>query len=163
MNAKRFPPHLLQRSNPSATTRPTINRGGQAKNFRTCDGIPKHPIVGRDGSIQLLFREGVIQSIPTSLCGSKRGKNVILVIGDGMGWEMVRAGAIGKRVVDELTRLGCNVRNGCPNNQRARDAFAGRTLADYYTEGMSLYILSTCPAVLLLSLACPRANHISIT
>ena len=51
---------------------------------------------------------------------------------------MVRAGAIGKRVVDELTELGCDVQNGCADGEvgtAARAAFAGRTLADYYVEG----------------------------
>ena len=55
----------------------------------------------RDNSERLLLREGVIDSLPKSLCDdvnsdSPKGKNVILVIGDGMGWEMVRAGAVAK-------------------------------------------------------------------
>lgn len=49
--------------------------------------------------------------------------------------EMVRAGAIGKRVVDELTEMGCDIQKGCPNNKEAARAFNGRTLSDYYTEG----------------------------
>ena len=61
---------------------------------------------------------------------------------------MVRAGAIGKRVVDELTELGCDVQNGCADGEvgtAARAAFAGRTLADYYVEGKinCAYKLST--------------------
>jgi hypothetical protein len=52
-----------------------------------------------------------------------------------MGWEMVRAGAVGKRVVDELTELGCDIAKGCSGNQAAIAAFAGRSLADFYTEG----------------------------
>lgn len=100
--------------------------------------------MGRDGSIQLLYREGVIDSVPRSLCGNKQGKNVILVVGDGMGWEMVRAGAVGKRVVDELTGLGCDIVNGCPDNAQAKSAFAGRTLSDYYTEGKSYGLVVEC-------------------
>ena len=51
---------------------------------------------------------------------------------------MVRAGAIGKRVVDELTELGCDIATGCADTDiadTAREAFQGRTLDDYYTEG----------------------------
>lgn len=59
-----------------------------------------------DNSVRLLKREGIIGDIPKSLCSKFRepeedgaeplrtDKNVILVIGDGMGWEMIRAGAI---------------------------------------------------------------------
>ena len=50
--------------------------------------IPKSE--GKDNSERLLLREGVIDEIPSSLCGSEKPqKNVILVVGDGMGWEMV--------------------------------------------------------------------------
>jgi alkaline phosphatase len=88
-----------------------------------------------DSSERLLLREGVIDKIPRSLCGNDGGKNVILVVGDGMGWEMVRAGAIAKRVVTELERMGCDIATGCPDNIAAQERFAGRVLADYYTEG----------------------------
>ncbi len=38
-----------------------------------------------DNSERLLLREGVIPEIPKSLCtNADKGKNVILVIGDGM-------------------------------------------------------------------------------
>ena len=50
---------------------------------------------------------------------------------------MVRAGAVAKRVVTELEELGCDIQKGCTGNQDAIDAFSGRTLADYYTEGKS--------------------------
>ena len=58
------------------------------------------------------------------------------MVGDGMGWEMVRAGAIAKQIIDELEAdFGCNVTTGCPGNEDAREAFLGRSLHDYYTEG----------------------------
>ena len=97
------------------------------------------PYMGQDNSQRLLMREGVIPMIQPSLCGLPDRKNVILVVGDGMGWEMVRAGAIGKQVVDELESLGCDTRAGCTGDtaDAAMAAFAGRTLADYYTEGKS--------------------------
>ena len=41
-------------------------------------------------------------------------KNTILMIGDGMGWEMARAASIAKQVADGAT---------------------GTTLADFYTSG----------------------------
>lgn len=52
--------------------------------------------------------------------------------------QMVRSGAIAKRVVDELESLGCDTTTGCTGDvaEAAKAAFAGRTLADYYTEGM---------------------------
>ena len=81
------------------------------------------------------MREGAITSIPRSLCGNTGAKSVILVIGDGMGWEMTRAGVIAKKVVAELKTLGCDVVTGCPGNQAVLNAFAGRTLSNYYTEG----------------------------
>jgi hypothetical protein len=49
--------------------------------------------------------------------------------------EMVRAGAIGRRVVDELEEMGCDTKKGCPDMRDAVRAFSGRTLRDYYTEG----------------------------
>jgi hypothetical protein len=46
-----------------------------------------------DYSLFLVQRTGIIDAIPTSICESLRkpaaapqGKNVILVVGDGMGW-----------------------------------------------------------------------------
>lgn len=55
-----------------------------------CDptGMSRYPFLGNDNSQRLLVREGVITKIPGSLCGNENGKNVILVIGDGMGWEV---------------------------------------------------------------------------
>jgi len=102
-----------------------------------CDesGMSAFPYQGKDNSERLLLREGLIEEIPGTRCGHNASKNVILVIGDGMGWEMTRAGAIAKRVVDELEELGCDTKTGCPDNTAAMEAFAGRTLDDYYTEG----------------------------
>ncbi|CAB9497259.1 Alkaline phosphatase H [Seminavis robusta] len=104
---------------------------------RTCNpsGMSNYAFLGKDNSERLLLREGVIDSIPSTLCGRNNSKNVILVVGDGMGWEMNRAGAIAKRVVQELESLGCDTKVGCPDNTAAMEAFAGRTLQDYYTEG----------------------------
>ena len=102
------------------------------------DGRSKFPYGGRDNSERLLLREGVIDFIPSTLCDNPAGKNVILVVGDGMGFEMVRAGAIAKQVVEELEGLGCDIQAGCegtPEGTAARAAFAGRNLTDYYTEG----------------------------
>jgi len=99
-------------------------------------GIP--PSVGKDNSERLLFREGVIDEIPSSLCGSEKPqKNVILVVGDGMGWEMVRSGAVAKLVLEELKELGVDTVNGSTGAvaEAAKAAFKGRTLDDYYTEG----------------------------
>lgn len=103
------------------------------------------PIAGVDNSVRLLKREGLIDAIPNSLCenlrsgtNSPRGKNVILVIGDGMGWEMIRAGAVAKQVVAELQGMGVNISTGASGAlaAQAKAAFAGRTLSDYYTAGM---------------------------
>ena len=52
---------------------------------------------------------------------------------------MVRAGAIAKRVIEELGELGCDSMSGeCPDDlkEAAKSAFEGRALGDYYTEGM---------------------------
>ena len=50
---------------------------------------------------------------------------------------MVRAGAIARKVIDELEDLGCNTKEGgCDSS--LKDLFAGRTLSDYYTEGKSM-------------------------
>jgi hypothetical protein len=62
---------------------------GNNNKCKNADGFSKFPYGGRDSSERLLLREGVINEIPTSLCGNDGAKNVILVIGDGMGWEMV--------------------------------------------------------------------------
>ncbi len=53
------------------------------------------------------------------------------------GWEMVRAGAVAKLVLEELEGLGCDTSTGCDGStaDAAKAAFAGRTLEDYYTEG----------------------------
>lgn len=48
---------------------------------------------------------------------------------------MTRAGAIARQIIDELESLGCNTMEGCPDNTAAIEAFAGRSLSDYYTEG----------------------------
>jgi len=63
---------------------------------------------------------------------------VILVIGDGMGWEMARAGSIAKQIIEELEAFGCDIKMGCPENRNASEAFSGRILADYYMEGKSV-------------------------
>ena len=47
------------------------------------DGRSQFPYMGKDSGERLLLREGVIDEIPSSLCGSTQGKNVILVVGDG--------------------------------------------------------------------------------
>lgn len=97
------------------------------------------PFLGQDNSERLLLREGVIDEIPSDLCANPEGsKNVILVVGDGMGWEMIRAGAIAKLVIDELEDMGCDTKTGCANSNvgdRVLKAFKGRSLAHYYTEG----------------------------
>jgi hypothetical protein len=52
---------------------------------------------------------------------------------------MVRAGAIAKRVIQELGELGCDSKSGeCPDDlkEEAKKAFEGRSIGDYYTEGM---------------------------
>ena len=97
------------------------------------------PFRGQDSSERLLLREGLIDAIPEDLCGQpETSKNVILVIGDGMGWEMIRAGAIAKLVLQELEDMGCDTKTGCADSDTGdavMNAFAGRTLSDYYTEG----------------------------
>lgn len=116
-----------------------------SSSFTTCnaDGTSKFASYGEENSQRLLLREGVIDAIPSSLCGSKDGKNVILIVGDGMGWEMVRAGAVAKQVIAELEQLGCDTKVGCPDNQEAIATFAQRTLSDdYYTSGKTQFV--TC-------------------
>lgn len=74
-------------SAPTPTAAPTpIQR--DANGFAKCnpDGFSKYPNLGRENSERLLLQEGVITKIPKSLCGNNGTKNVILVVGDGMGW-----------------------------------------------------------------------------
>jgi alkaline phosphatase len=114
-----------------------------------------------------LLREGVIDEIPPSLCGNPKNKNVILVVGDGMGWEMIRAGAIARRVIDELENMGCDTKVGCPDLSMAAEAFKGRTLADYYTEGkgkglsfqeLEGFSLMTTTSKDFMDVSCARSN-----
>lgn len=103
----------------------------------TCSPLSSFPHLGRDNAERLLLREGVIDAIPKSRCNNG-GKNVILVIGDGMGWEMIRAGAIARLVLNELQAMGIDTKTGASDEAAAaaaRQAFQGRTLNDYYTEG----------------------------
>lgn len=50
---------------------------------------------------------------------------------------MIRAGAVAKKVLEELEGMGCDTTTGCTGAtaDAAKAAFAGRTLDDYYTEG----------------------------
>jgi len=50
---------------------------------------------------------------------------------------MIRAGAIAKKVIQELEDMECDTTTGCTGAvaDTARATFAGRTLNDYYTEG----------------------------
>lgn len=107
----------------------------------TCDpsGLSKFPYLGRENSERLLLKEGAITRIPKSLCGNSGAKSVILVVGDGMGWEMTRAGVIAKKVIAELTKLGCSIATGCAGNQAILNAFSGRTLNNYYIEGRTTF------------------------
>jgi len=109
------------------------------KNYKK--DVPKQS--GPVTSQQFLLDNGIISKLPTSLCTAGTGKNVILVIGDGMGWEMARAGAIAKRVLDELTGLGVDTVNGSTGAvaDAAKAAFAGRQLKDYYLEGKCCFSL----------------------
>lgn len=88
---------------------------------------------------QVLLAHGIIDEIRPSQCPMDgTNKNVILVIGDGMGWEMIRAGAIAKKVLAELTEMGIDTKVGATSDAQAASAkamFVGRTTADYYTEG----------------------------
>lgn len=54
-----------------------------------------------------------------------------------MGWEMIRAGAIAKKVLTELEGLGVDIKTGATGAlaESAKAAFAGRTLNDYYISG----------------------------
>jgi len=88
---------------------------------------------------QLLFKHGVIDELRREKCPNNgNNKNVILVVGDGMGWEMIRAGAIAKKVLAELTDMGIDTTVGATSDAQkasAKAMFAGRKLSDYYTEG----------------------------
>jgi hypothetical protein len=64
---------------------------GQKKSSCNKDGSSDYPYQGLDNSQRLLLREGIIDSIPGQMCPKDRevdgkvpGKNVILVVGDGM-------------------------------------------------------------------------------
>jgi alkaline phosphatase len=60
-------------------------------------------------------------------------KNVILMIGDGMGWEMSRAGAIQKQIEQEIAQI--RTENPQITNEQIAARFDGRTLKDYYLAG----------------------------
>ena len=60
-------------------------------------------------------------------------KNVILMIGDGMGWEMSRASAIGLSIEAEIEQIRTD--NPGITNEEIAARFQGRTLDDYYTQG----------------------------
>jgi hypothetical protein len=47
-----------------------------------------------------------------------------------MGWEMIRAGAVAKRVIKELEEMGVDIKNGATGAlaASAKAAFAGRNL-----------------------------------
>eukprot|EP00980_Cylindrotheca_fusiformis_P003942 scaffold871_cov130-Cylindrotheca_fusiformis.AAC.19 len=76
--------------------KPSSKSSKGSKKARGCskDGFSSSPYKGMDNAQRLLHREGLIDEIPYSLCpkdrndgeskGSKKGKNVILVVGDGM-------------------------------------------------------------------------------
>lgn len=73
----------------SPTPAPTTlqrDANGFAKCNPDSDGFSKFPNMGKENSERMLLKEGVISSIPRSLCGNNNTKNVFLVIGDGMGW-----------------------------------------------------------------------------
>eukprot|EP00908_Phaeocystis_cordata_P006370 Transcript_16985.p1 GENE.Transcript_16985~~Transcript_16985.p1 ORF type:complete len:639 (-),score=228.90 Transcript_16985:220-2136(-) len=74
---------------------------------------------------------------PTPICDSEKSKNVILLIGDGFGWEPTRAGAITIEVLKELEEMGIPATGTTDATKAAaaKAAFAGRTLDDYYTKG----------------------------
>ena len=58
-------------------------------------------------------------------------KNIILLIGDGMGWEMARSGAIYNQVEKEITSLKLEGKT----DDQVKAVFANRTLDYYYTSG----------------------------
>ena len=118
------------------------------KNYKK--DVPK--MSGPQTSLQLLLDNKIITKMPSSLCTAGTGKRVILVIGDGMGWEMARAGAIAKRVLDELKTMGVDTVNGSTGTvaDAAKAAFSGRQLKDYYLEGVCVCVC-VCVLVDLLS------------
>ena len=59
--------------------------------------------------------------------------NVILLIGDGMGWEMSRAAAIQAQIEQEIAQI--RQENPDLSDREIAARFQGRTLADYYTAG----------------------------
>ena len=94
---------------------------------------------GTYGFIDQVQIQQVAKSWLTSEGSGK--KNAILIIGDGMGWEMVRAGAIHKTILEDLkTSFGIDLSNGIDNadltrKDEALTAYANKTLDDYYTAG----------------------------
>jgi len=58
-------------------------------------------------------------------------KNIILLIGDGMGWEMARSGAIYNQIEKEITSLKLEGKT----DDQVKAVFANRTLDYYYTSG----------------------------
>jgi len=58
-------------------------------------------------------------------------KNTILIIGDGMGWEMARSGAIYNQVEKEINLL----KSQNKTDVEIKAVFADRTLDYYYTSG----------------------------
>ena len=58
-------------------------------------------------------------------------KNIILIIGDGMGWEMARSGAIYNQVEKEIASLKLEGKT----DVQIKAVFANRTLDYYYTSG----------------------------
>ncbi|MEL6929390.1 MAG: alkaline phosphatase [Cyanobacteria bacterium J06600_6] len=59
--------------------------------------------------------------------------NVILMIGDGMGWEMSRAAAIQAQIEQEIAQI--RQKNPNLSDREIAARFQGRTLSDYYTAG----------------------------
>ena len=51
-------------------------------------------------------------------------------------FDSLPTGAIARQIIDELESMGCNTMEGGPDNIEAIEAFAGRSLSDYYTEGL---------------------------
>ena len=58
---------------------------------------------------------------------------------------MIRASAIAKQVMKELEFMGVDVNNGSTGEvaEKAKAAFAGRSLTDYYTEGKHRLVIHT--------------------
>ena len=61
-------------------------------------------------------------------------KNTILIIGDGMGWEMARSAAIYNLVEKEITSLKLEGKT----DDQIKAVFADRTLDYYYTSGKGI-------------------------